>query len=179
MGIKHSVVKQPDEIGYSYEWNDEHIIDSDINFNGFSLINLGEPINPSDAATKNYVDESIPSSLSGQAEFTSIFLGTSWEDLATVTIDISSGQKVFVMFSCNYAMSIEYAYMNIQLTRDGLAIGRERRGSSSDIFNVKTFALQFIDSPGGGTFTYAVKGRTSESGPNNWLNEGILTVFVL
>jgi len=56
MGIKHSVVKASNEAGYSYEWNDEHIIDGDIDFNGFSGINLGEPINPSDVATKNYVD---------------------------------------------------------------------------------------------------------------------------
>ncbi len=56
MAIKHSVIKQSNEKGYASEWNKEHIIDSDVNFNFFSGINLREPINPSDIATKYYVD---------------------------------------------------------------------------------------------------------------------------
>lgn len=56
MGIKHKTPKVSGEEGFAAEWNDEHIIDSDINFNLFSGINVGEPINPSDIATKNYVD---------------------------------------------------------------------------------------------------------------------------
>ena len=56
MGIKHSATKSSGESGYAIEWNDEHKIDSDINFAGHSGINLGEPIFPSDIATKNYVD---------------------------------------------------------------------------------------------------------------------------
>ncbi len=59
MGIKHKTPKVPGEEGFAAEWNDEHLIDSDINFNSFSGINVGEPINPSDIATKNYVDSQI------------------------------------------------------------------------------------------------------------------------
>ena len=63
MGIKHTATKVSGESGYAIEWNDEHIIDSDLDFNFFSGINVGEPINPSDIATKNYVDENIPPSI--------------------------------------------------------------------------------------------------------------------
>jgi len=59
MGIKHKTVKASGEQGYATEWNEEHIIDSDIDFAGFSGVNVGEPINPSDIATKNYVDNLI------------------------------------------------------------------------------------------------------------------------
>ncbi len=56
MGIKHSVTKTSGEEGYASEWNEEHIIDSDINFNGFSGTNIREPVNNSDIATKYYTD---------------------------------------------------------------------------------------------------------------------------
>lgn len=56
MGIRHSATKAPDEKGYATEWNDDHVINSDINFAGHSGTNVGEPINASDIATKNYVD---------------------------------------------------------------------------------------------------------------------------
>lgn len=56
MAIKHYSIKQSNELGYASEWNEEHIIDSDVDFNNFSGINLGNPINSFDIATKNYVD---------------------------------------------------------------------------------------------------------------------------
>ena len=59
MGIKHRTTKRTGEKGYASEWNEDHIIDSDINFQGYSGINVGEPINPSDIATKAYVDSKI------------------------------------------------------------------------------------------------------------------------
>ncbi|GAH17959.1 unnamed protein product, partial [marine sediment metagenome] len=66
MGIKHKAVKAIGEEGHSTEWNDEHKIDSDVNFAGYSGVNVGEPAAPSDIATKNYVDVQageIPSAL--------------------------------------------------------------------------------------------------------------------
>jgi len=66
MGIKHKVVKAPNEQGLSSEWNDNHKIDSDVEFAGHSGINLGEPISPSDIATKNYVDTKVGGSMTFQ-----------------------------------------------------------------------------------------------------------------
>jgi len=59
MAIKHKIVKASGESGYATEWNDEHKIDSDIDFVGHSGVNLGEPIASSDIATKNYVDSQV------------------------------------------------------------------------------------------------------------------------
>lgn len=56
MGIKHKTPKVSGEKGFATEWNDEHKIDSDVDFAGHSGVNLGEPISPTDIATKNYVD---------------------------------------------------------------------------------------------------------------------------
>ena len=56
MGIKHKAVKAASEPGYASEWNDEHVVNSDIDFEGYSGTNVGEPIDASDIATKNYVD---------------------------------------------------------------------------------------------------------------------------
>ncbi len=39
MGIKHSVTKSSGEKGYAVEWNEEHVIDSDINMGGYGLFN--------------------------------------------------------------------------------------------------------------------------------------------
>lgn len=40
MGIKHTATKVSGESGYAIEWNDDHIIDSDVDFNGYSLFNV-------------------------------------------------------------------------------------------------------------------------------------------
>ena len=56
MGIKHKTPKASGQEGFATEWNDEHKIDSDVDFAGHSGVNVGEPISPSDIATKNYVD---------------------------------------------------------------------------------------------------------------------------
>jgi len=59
MGIKHKISKISGEKGYASEWSDDHKIDGDIDFAGHSGFNIGEPINISDIATKNYVDSHI------------------------------------------------------------------------------------------------------------------------
>lgn len=45
MGIKHSVTKASGEEGYASEWNDEHIIDSDLDMNGYGLFNTAFVVN--------------------------------------------------------------------------------------------------------------------------------------
>jgi len=73
MGIKHKTPKASDEPGYASEWNDEHVVDSDVNFNGYSGENVGEPISPSDIATKNYVDSTgVPGGIADE-------LGGTWQ----------------------------------------------------------------------------------------------------
>ena len=39
MGIKHSTTKAGGEIGYASEWNANHVIDGDVDFNGFGATN--------------------------------------------------------------------------------------------------------------------------------------------
>ena len=69
MGIKHSVTKATNEKGYATEWNADHTITSDIPFNGHSGTGVGEQINPSDIATKNYVDSKpVGNSVSAYSE---------------------------------------------------------------------------------------------------------------
>jgi hypothetical protein len=40
MGIKHKAVKQSGERGYASEWNDDHIIDGDVDFGKFRIKNI-------------------------------------------------------------------------------------------------------------------------------------------
>jgi hypothetical protein len=40
MGIKHKAVKQSGERGYATEWNDDHVIDGDVDFKKYKIINL-------------------------------------------------------------------------------------------------------------------------------------------
>jgi hypothetical protein len=40
MGIKHKAVKQSGERGYASEWNDDHIVDGDVDFKKHKIINL-------------------------------------------------------------------------------------------------------------------------------------------
>jgi len=40
MGIKHKAVKQSGERGYATEWNDDHIIDGDVDFGKFKIKNI-------------------------------------------------------------------------------------------------------------------------------------------
>jgi hypothetical protein len=41
MGIKHEDVKATGDKGYASEWNKNHTIDSDVDFNGYKPINTG------------------------------------------------------------------------------------------------------------------------------------------
>jgi hypothetical protein len=40
MGIKHKAVKQSGERGYATEWNDDHVIDGDVDFGKFKIKNI-------------------------------------------------------------------------------------------------------------------------------------------
>ena len=41
MGIKHSTTKAGGEIGYASEWNANHVIDGDVDFGGYDILNAG------------------------------------------------------------------------------------------------------------------------------------------
>ena len=56
MGIKHEDVKATGQKGYASEWNKDHVIDADVDFDGNTAVNLKAPSADDDAATKVYVD---------------------------------------------------------------------------------------------------------------------------
>jgi hypothetical protein len=57
MGIIHEDVKTSGTKGYASEWNKDHVIDDDVDFDSNGIINLKDPTNNQDAATKIYVDD--------------------------------------------------------------------------------------------------------------------------
>ncbi len=188
MGIKHKTPKAPGEEGFAAEWNDEHLIDSDINFNFFSGINVGEPINPSDIATKNYVDTQGVGGIAdyGQSQFSEIDLSSSYHDApgGSVTVSVASGQKVLIIASCSpYIYTENHGYVWIQLRRNSTDLsGTEKRagqeyGGGPGPLNIHTLSTQYLDIPGSGTFTYKARIRGQSSGDNNvWY--GLITVIV-
>ena len=59
MGIKHQDTKASGDKGYASEWNKDHTIDGDVNFNSHKITNLATPTADTDGATKKYVDDKI------------------------------------------------------------------------------------------------------------------------
>jgi len=59
MGIKHQDVKSSGDKGYASEWNKDHVIDGDVNFNSHKITNLATPTADTDGATKKYVDDKV------------------------------------------------------------------------------------------------------------------------
>lgn len=59
MGIKHADIKATGQKGYATEWNKDHIITTDVNFNSKKITSLATPTQDSDGATKKYVDDSV------------------------------------------------------------------------------------------------------------------------
>lgn len=58
-GIVHVAVKVHGEKGLATEWNADHKITGDVDFDSNKIINLKDPTLAQDAATKKYVDDSV------------------------------------------------------------------------------------------------------------------------
>jgi len=57
MGIKHVTIKAPHEKVHAIpDWNPDHVIDGDVDFNGHKGTGAGDPSSNQDLATKKYVD---------------------------------------------------------------------------------------------------------------------------
>jgi hypothetical protein len=56
MAIKHADHKEAGDKGKASEWNKDHVIDSDVDFDNNKITNLAEPTEEKDGANKKYVD---------------------------------------------------------------------------------------------------------------------------
>ena len=56
-GIKHAATKGSGEKGLASEWNADHIINGNVDFDSNKIINLTDPTANQEGATKKYVDD--------------------------------------------------------------------------------------------------------------------------
>ncbi len=185
MGIKHKATKTPNEEGHASEWNDEHKIDSDVNYAGHSGVNLGEPISPSDIATKNYVDVQAGGITSAvryvnSVHFSDSNMGTLWHDVpgSSITVTVSSGQIVLILIQGLADLDTADAALDVQIYRGGTGLGNQMAGigniggTDSSI----PFSLHAVDIPGSGSFTYKLRADSDEGTTD--INDGLITVIV-
>jgi len=59
MAIKHKAVKASGDAGLASEWNDDHEITGDVDWNNKKIINLATPTADAEATTKKYVDGKV------------------------------------------------------------------------------------------------------------------------
>lgn len=59
MAIKHADVKSTGDRGLASDWNKDHVIDSDVDFDTHKAINVVDPTANQDGATKKYVDDVV------------------------------------------------------------------------------------------------------------------------
>ena len=135
-----------------------------------ALTSVGYSIRASYADTAGYALATAPSeSAGGFADTDQAYLadsgwfGTSLTDLVSVTVTVSTGQKVLLMYSCASRSGIDDNYIDFQITRSGgpdfasLRVGFVHWGYQ------RTAARQYLDSPGSGTFTYTLRANAGAS----------------
>ncbi len=136
MGIKHKTPKVSGEKGFAAEWNDEHKIDSDVDFAGHSGVNLGEPISPNDIATKNYVDSRAGVQTFGNPHHYAGSVSTarccleSYREILTLHSYSGSGYITGIFARCPYLN-----YINIYI--DGSLFVQDSNITPSGIHDVK------------------------------------------
>ncbi len=161
MGIKHKRIVGSGEEGMAIDWNDEHKIDSDVNFAGHSGINLGEPVSPSDIATKNYVDVQA----GGIADYATRSFSTSnpadgWGNntITNISVSVSFGQKVLIISSGTLIVGTN-DWIQLRLARNSLGFTNPMAelDDDSNTGPKAPFSLCYLDIPGSGTFTYGIQ----------------------
>lgn len=182
MAIKHKRIVGSGDEGHAVDWNDEHKIDSDVNFSGHSGINLGEPINSSDIATKNYVDKMSGGArllAYGQTSFSESNMGTSWHDVlgTSIGVSVSSGQLVSISITGIADLDTADADLDLKISRSGIDIANmsgigNLGGTDSSI----PFCIQTLDVPGSGYFIYRLRANSDES--NTDINDGKMIILV-
>lgn len=94
MGIKHEDTKTTGQKGYASEWNKNHIIDSDVDFDSNKAINVTDPTADQDAATKKYVDDAVKGTrylAINPGDFTSAYPDVDDVNNSGALFDISAG----------------------------------------------------------------------------------------
>lgn len=169
MGIKHKTPKVSGEKGFAAEWNDEHLIDSDINFNSFSGINLGEPINPADIATKNYVDSISGISGAPQKNYISggaeTFNNSNWNNVTGASFPVTVVEGGFVFLFATLESHEPYNFLGgqIKFIRDGTEITGSPFKSTSDSNQPHPTTINVIDTPSPGSYVYKLQYKSDDT----------------
>ena len=99
---------------------------------------------------------------------------------ASITLDVVDGQKVFLMATNESDCEATETGATIRFTRGGSQIGQTRSVDIVDTDSEVNMALQHVDEPGNGTFTYKVQGRAFgvAGRDKNNITAGVFTAFV-
>ena len=148
-----------------------------VEMNGYWVSGLANPISDQDAATKKYVDDNSGGGDTsyGQTTFQEEGLSSGWQDISSssVTVSVSSGQKVFIMITC-IPYTTQDSVMNVGLAKGSTNL--YTAGDTTGPGSQEYVTLQYVDVPGSGSFTYKCRIYSENSG--DAVYNGLTTVIV-
>jgi len=133
MGIKHADTKSYGEKGYASEWNKDHVIDGNVDFDSHKGINVTDPTSNQDTATKKYVDDKITAITPATSQVSATAEDDHTLPLATFTLmnsmsvsHTSNTGKVLVMFSADIWPGFNNL-SEVKLQKDGVDVSGAKR----------------------------------------------------
>ena len=152
------------DIGFSPGTGGTINVYSELNMQSHKIVSTTDPVGAQDVATKNYVDNAAGGLNMYQYYLASKYNVTiGYETLITISnVVVSSGQKVYLSFSCVFDPDTTWELFGTRFFRGAGAIGYDYEISPYSANDYSQMHHQFIDTPAAGTYTYYVKGYTSD-----------------
>ncbi len=134
--------------------------------NSQKIVQLPNPSAPQDAATKYYVDNTAAGTYihaHQNGRVSNFNVPTSWETQITLSnVAVSSGEHVFLTFSASFDADSTGENVALRFQRNGVTVGFLRYVEPADTGAEVQCHIQYIDTPGSGTFTYTIQAGTSD-----------------